>query len=125
MRMKEFVDKYCADIKALYSDTRSLLKEDYDLPFDDEIEDDSGQMVKVVYAGTTAIPILDIITCEKSEFARLYPDFECRELYEQYISGLIMLDGEEAVHRIRNSIQRERDKIDVFKHKNSLADQLC
>lgn len=125
MRMREFVEKYCGDLQALYSETANLLEEDYDLPFDAEIEDDSGQKVKVVYAGNTAIPVMDIISTDRSDFIRMYPSFECRELYDQYIDGLIIVEGEEAINRIRNMIRREQDRVDAFKQQNSFADALC
>ena len=125
MRMHEFVEKYCGDIKAIYSNTVDLLEEDYDLPFDAEIEDDSGQKVKVVFAGDTAVPVLDIVSTDRSDFIRMYPDFECRELYDQYIDGLVLLEGEEEVNRIRNMMKREQDRVDAFKQHNSFTEALC
>lgn len=125
MRIREFVDKFCADLKSLYENTASILDEEYDLPFDDEIEDDSGNTLKVVYAGTLAIPILDIITSDRSDFVKMYPTFEARELYDNYIGALTLLEGEEAVYHIRNAMRLEQERISVFKNKNSLASQLC
>lgn len=125
MRIREFVDKFCADLKSLYENTASILDEEYDLPFDDEIEDDSGNSMKVVYAGTLAIPILDIITSDRSDFVKMYPTFEARELYDNYIGALTLLEGEEAVYHIRNAMRLEQERISVFKNKNSFASQLC
>jgi hypothetical protein len=55
----------------------------------------------------------------------MYPDFECRELYDQYIDGLVLLEGEEAVNRIRNMMKREQDRVDAFKQHNSFTEALC
>lgn len=123
MRMQEFIDKYCEDIKALCKDRATLL-DDFDLPFDDIEEDDSGQQVKVIYCGQYTIPILDIITSTKEDFARSYPDFACRELYDNYVGSLIMLEGEDAVNHIRNVIQREQERVAAFAQDNSLADMV-
>ncbi|MCM1440599.1 MAG: hypothetical protein NC131_15590 [Roseburia sp.] len=125
MRIREFVDTYCADLKSLFENTASILDEEYDLPFEDEIEDDAGNTMKVVYAGTTPIPILDIITSDRSDFVKLYPTFEARELYDSYIGALTLLEGEEAVYHIRNAMRMEQERISIFKNKNSLAGQLC
>lgn len=122
--IREFVDKYCSDLKALYEGTESILDEEYGLPFDAEIEDDSGAAVKVVYAGTMPIPILDIITTDRSDFVRLYPTFEARELYDGYIGALTIMEGEEAVNHIRNAMRKEQERINIFKNKNSLSSQL-
>lgn len=125
MRIREFVDKYCADLKSVYSDTASILDEEYDLPFDVEIEDDSGTLVKVVYAGDVPIPILDIITSDRSDFIKAYPTFEARELYDNYIGALTILEGEDAVFHMRNIMRQEQERISIFKNKNSLSSQLC
>lgn len=123
MKIAEFVDKYCADIKALYKE-RSRLLDNYDLPFDDEIEDDAGQRLQVVYAGDIAIPVADIITSTREDFARLYPSFECRELYDRYVNSLIMLEGEEALNHIRGSMKREQDRVRAFSVDNELSEML-
>lgn len=123
MKMQEFIDKYCEDIKSLCKNRASLL-DDFDLPYDDVEEDDSGQPVKVVYCGQYTIPILDIITTTKEDFARNYPDFACRELYDNYVSSLIMLEGEDAVNHIRNVIQHEQERVLAFAQDNTLADMV-
>ena len=97
MLIHEFIVEYCQDIVETYTATHSKLLDSFDLPYDDEIEDDSGELMKVVYCGEKAIPINDILSMSKSDFARVYPDFECRDLYDKYIESLIMLEGEDAL----------------------------
>lgn len=123
MRMMEFINTYCADIKALYKE-RSRLLDDYDLPYDDEIEDDAGQLMKVVYAGTKVIPIADIITSTREDFARMYPSFECRDLYDKYVAALIMFEGEDALTHIRGSMQREQERVKAFNADSELSDMV-
>lgn len=124
MRMPEFIDKYCADIKALYVSTDAILDDGLDLPYDDIIEDDSGRKMKIVWSGEVAIPINDIITSDRSDFIRMYPSFDCRELYDNYMNALIILDGEEAVKKIRNEIMREKQRIDNFGIADELVDMI-
>lgn len=114
MLIHEFIVKYCQDIVETYTATHSKLLDSFDLPYDDEIEDDSGELMKVVYCGEKAIPINDILSMSKSDFARVYPDFECRDLYDKYIESLIMLEGEDALSHIRSVLDQERQRIKEF-----------
>ena len=110
----EFIVEYCQDIVETYTATHSKLLDSFDLTYDDEIEDDSGELMKVVYCGEKAIPINDILSMSKSDFARVYPDFECRDLYDKYIESLIMLEGEDALNHIRSVLDQERQRIKEF-----------
>lgn len=114
MLIHEFIVEYCQDIVETYTATHSKLLDSFDLPYDDEIEDDSGELMKVVYCGEKAIPINDILSMSKSDFARVYPDFECRDLYDKYIESLVMLDGEDALNHIRSVLDQERQRIKEF-----------
>lgn len=114
MLIHEFIVEYCQDIVEIYTATHSKLLDSFDLPYDDEIEDDSGELMKVVYCGEKAIPINDILSMSKSDFARVYPDFECRDLYDKYIESLIMLEGEDALNHIRSVLDQERQRIKEF-----------
>lgn len=114
MLIHEFIVEYCQDIVDTYTATHSKLLDSFDLPYDDEIEDDSGELMKVVYCGEKAIPINDILSMSKSDFARVYPDFECRDLYDKYIESLVMLEGEDALNHIRSVLDQERQRIKEF-----------
>lgn len=114
MLIHEFIGEYCQDIVETYTATHSKLLDSFDLPYDDEIEDDSGELMKVVYCGEKAIPINDILSMSKSDFARVYPDFECRDLYDKYIESLVMLEGEDALNHIRSVLDQERQRIKEF-----------
>lgn len=114
MLIHEFIVEYCPDIVETYTATHSKLLDSFDLPYDDEIEDDSGELMKVVYCGEKAIPINDILSMSKSDFARVYPDFECRDLYDKYIESLVMLEGEDALNHIRSVLDQERQRIKEF-----------
>ena len=114
MLIHEFIVEYCQDIVETYTATHSKFLDSFDLPYDDEIEDDSGELMKVVYCGEKAIPINDILSMSKSDFARVYPDFECRDLYDKYIESLVMLEGEDALNHIRSVLDQERQRIKEF-----------
>ncbi len=123
MKLMEFVDKYCSDLVEHYQEKNKALELD-DLPYDDIIEDDTGEKIKVVYAGQKAIPVMDIISSTREDFAVLYPDFESRELYDRYIEQLVFWDGEEAVRHIQLMMRREQERVKAFNEDNSLADNI-
>lgn len=123
MRIDEFAQTYCQDLLELYKDKKSIL-DDYDLPYDDIIDDDEGTPIKVVYVGTKAIPITDIVSCTRDDFAQLYPDFESRELYDRYIDQLTIFEGEEAVMHIRNTMKREQERVKAFGDDNDLSEMV-
>ena len=114
MLIHEFIVEYCQEIVETYTATYSNLLDSFDLPYDDEIEDDYRELMKVVYCCEKAIPINDILSMSKSDFARVYPDFECRDLYDKYIESLIMLEGEDALNHIRSVLDQERQRIKEF-----------
>ena len=121
--MREFIDTYCSDLKEKAQSCKELIDME-ELPHDYVITDDSGQKIPIVLCSGKEIPVMDIITCTEEDFARLYPDMECREMYKQYIDSLTILDGEEALKHIRNTMAREQERIKAFSEENGLADQL-
>ena len=123
MKIDEFIEEYCQDIKERFKESKSLVEE-LGLPYDTTITDDTGEEIPVVYAGKTAIPVMDIITSKAEDFAVMYPDFECRELYDNYMSSLEFEDGPDAVQHIRKLIQKEQDRVQAFTEDNSLSEML-
>lgn len=121
--MAEFIAKYCADIKQR-SEARKNLIDMEDLPHDEIITDESGQKIPIVLCCGKEIPVMDIITSTEEDFARLYPDMECREMYRMYIEALTILDGEEAVNHIRNTMSREQERVKAFSEDNELSQML-
>lgn len=117
MLIRDFAREYCSDIVESYKAAHSKLLDSFDLPYDDEIEDESGELMKVVYCGEKVIPINDILSMSREDFARIYPDFDCRELYDKYIDSIVMLEGEDALNHIRGVLDRERQRIEEFSNR--------
>lgn len=123
MKMKEFIDKYCPELRTLSKkmEKTSPLEE---LPNDGIMIDDSGERIPYVLCEGNEIPIMDIITMSEDDFARQYPSMEARELYKNYIDSLIIYDGPEAISHIRNSLVQEQKRVKAFSESNSLSDSL-
>lgn len=121
--MKEFIDKYCPELRTLSKkmEKTSPLEE---LPNDGIMIDDSGERIPYVLCEGNEIPIMDIITMSEDDFARQYPSMEARELYKNYIDSLIIYDGPEAISHIRNSLVQEQKRVKAFSESNSLSDSL-
>lgn len=123
MEMKEFIDKYCPELRTLSKkmEKTSPLEE---LPNDGIMIDDSGERIPYVLCEGNEIPIMDIITMSEDDFARQYPSMEARELYKNYIDSLVIYDGPEAISHIRNSLVQEQKRVKAFSESNSLSDSL-
>lgn len=85
-----------------------------DFPYDEIITDESDTPFKVVYSETRRIPIWDILQMERQEFAKVYPAPSDLETYDNYCNSVILLEGEEALSEIRNTIRRELESIKNF-----------
>lgn len=113
MKLGEFCDKYCQDILARHQKAEKLFMAD-DFPYDEIITDESDTPFKVVYSETRRIPIWDILQMERQEFAKVYPAPSDLETYDNYCNSVILLEGEEALSEIRNTIRRELESIKNF-----------
>lgn len=111
MKIFAFIDQYCSDLV----ETAKVKSDIIDLsnfPHDAEITDESGAKVQVIYVNHYAIPIMDILSLERDEFARVYPGIDNLEAYDNYVSNVTMLEGEDAVMRIRRAIDAAVNKLD-------------
>ena len=101
MKLGQFIDEYCQDIIDQKNVRQSYLGKDDGLPCDEIVEDDSGQMMKVVYSATRRIPVMDILEMDRNEFAKVYSSESDLETYDRYCDAFIILEGEEALDAMR------------------------
>lgn len=111
--MAEFIRVYCSDIVAEKERQKELF-DDEPFPFEDIIYDEDGNPIKIVYGGQTEIPITDILSMPRDEFERVYQNGECLATYDNYVENIVMIEGEEALNKIRNLINAEQEKISSF-----------
>lgn len=110
MKIYEFISVYCQDLVSKNRVAKTLMALD-GLPRDDVISDDEGTLVPVVFVDGSAIPISDFITMDRDDFLKTYTSPGAPEAFDNYIAALSILEGEEALNRIRNAIAAETERL--------------
>lgn len=111
MRIYAFAEIYCQDI----IDNQKKLAALVDLsefPHDDIIDDDDGNKIPVVFVDGNAIPISDFITMDRDDFLVIYKTQGCPEAFDNYVSALTILEGEEALSKIRSMVLNETKRLE-------------
>lgn len=111
MTIEEFAALHCQDILA-----RAKQLGEFDLfadyPFDEIIyADDDDIPIRVINCPSGQIPIADIISLNRDEFATLYPDEDSLVAYDKYMAMFIIIEGAEVVNQIRNAMLREAQRL--------------
>lgn len=110
MRIHTFIDLYCQDIVDAQR-KKAALVDLAEFPHDDVIEDEEGCKIPVVFVDGNAIPVSDFITLDRSDFLSVYKTQGCPEAFDNYVSALTILEGEEALSKIRNMIMKETERL--------------
>lgn len=111
MKIYEFISKYCQDLV----ESHNLRKEMFDLTdfvHDDVIIDIEGNKIPIVYVDNEQVPISDILTMTRDDFVKTYKMQSAGTVYDNYIATLEMLEGEDALNAIRNSIRNEKKRLE-------------
>lgn len=111
MRIYEFIDKYCKDLVDESKERKSLI-DLAEFPHDDTIIDVEGNTIPVVIIDGESVPVADFLTMFKDDFLHVWKLPGAEVAYDNYIGALEVLEGEEALSRIRNSILAERAKLE-------------
>lgn len=111
MRIFEFIDKYCKDLIASAREKASLVDLS-EFPHDGFEKDIEGKNIPVVYVDDTYIPVSDFITLDKNDFVATHKTPSAAEAFDNYISALEIIEGEEVIAHIRNQIAAERASIE-------------
>lgn len=116
LNITEFMEKYCQDILKEDKVRDMLDNEDiysYDVARPDP---ETGKMIKYVIDDKgIEIPVLDIIEMDEEDFKNYYRTPEAMKLYHQYISNFTITYGEDILLELRNSVQKQNERIKQFK----------
>lgn len=110
MRIFEFIDKYCQDLVVSAKQARDLIDLS-EFAHDAIVSDAEGNKIPVVCIDGHDIPVSDFLTMDKADFTNVWRSQNCAEAYDNYISALEILEGEEALSRIRKAILAERERL--------------
>ena len=110
MKIFQFIDKYCQDLVEESKKKKSLIDLS-EFPHDGFDEDIEGNTVPVVNIDGTLVPVSDFFTMDKADFVNVWKLDSAADTYDSYMSVLEVLEGEDAVNRIRNSILAEQQRL--------------
>lgn len=110
MTIFAFIDQYCQDLVEEHKRKAKLI-DLAEFPHDYTITDVDGKVIPVINVDSVDVPISDIFTLDRSDFLAFYKLPSAAEAYDNYVSNLEILEGEEALSRIRNSIILERERL--------------
>lgn len=110
MRIYTFIEEYCGDIL----EAAKIRRQTIDLtefPYDELVTDNEGKQYPAINIDGVLVPINDIFTMEKEDFVREWNLPSAGECYTNYMDNMDVLEGEEAVAKIRLALRREVDRI--------------
>lgn len=110
MKIFEFIAEFCQDLVNKSKQEKELIDLN-EFAHDDVITDAEGNKIPVVCVDGLSIPVGDFLSMDKSDFVSVWKTPGCSEAYDNYISALEILEGEEALSRIRKAITAERERL--------------
>lgn len=113
MNICEFAETYCKDILA-EAQRRSSVFDLSGFSYDEVITEEDGTQVCVINTPNYQIPLVDILSLGRPDFAAIWPYQECLEAFDAYVKTLIITEGEEALTQIRDALRSEMDKISRY-----------
>jgi len=117
MKLKEFIEKYCADIMAEAAKQKALVPE-IEFTYDTIIKDEEGYPVKVIEVEGFYVDITDILSLSENDFVQKYPQEAAIEAYRRYLENFIIIEGEEVLEMVRRRVASSQDKIAAYKDLN-------
>lgn len=110
MRIFEFIDKYCSDLVEAHK-RKAKLVDLAEFPHDYTVTDVEGNVIPVINIDGVDVPIHDVFTLDRQDFIAIYKLPTAAEAYDNYVGNLEILEGEEALSRIRNQILAARENL--------------
>lgn len=110
MRIYQFIDAYCKDLVENNRKKKSMINLS-SFPHDAEIIDAEGKSIPVVFVDGENVPISDLFTMDKEDFTNTWKLPSAGEVYDAYLGVLEVLEGADALNRVRTSILTEQEKL--------------
>lgn len=110
MKIKEFIKTYCSDMVKSYSNNKKLV--DWTtLPYQEMGEDTDGNPTPVVYIDGEQVPVKDFVAYDKTDFVSIHKMPSAGEIYDNYISSLVILEGADVINQYRDRMKKEAEQI--------------
>lgn len=118
MRIFQFMEEYCKDLIEADRERRELMDMTV-FPHDGVEQSPDGKDVPVVYVGDLTVPVSEFFTMTKEDFVFTYKDPKSAECYDNYVSALEIIEGEDVINRVRNEIMAAKNDIPTLNTGNS------
>ena len=110
MNIFQFIADYCQDLVE-ESKTKKALIDFNEFPHDTIVHDAEGNPIPVVVVDSFDIPVSDFLSLDRIDFLSAWKTPNAGEAFDNYISALEILEGEDALSRIRKTIAAERERL--------------
>lgn len=110
MTIFQFITEYCSDLVEESKQRKSLIDLS-EFPHDDVITDSEGAKIPIVLVDGNEIPVSDFLTMDKPDFLNIWKSQGAGEAFDNYVSALEILEGEDVLARVRNAILQERERL--------------
>lgn len=106
----QFIAQYCQDLVANVKKEKELVDLS-SFAHDAIIKDAEGNSIPVVIVDNLEIPVSDFLTMDRNDFIKQWNSVNVPEAFDNYISALEILEGADALSRVRQAILSERDRL--------------
>lgn len=110
MKIFQFMEEYCQDLLQADKERKELLDMTV-FPHDGVEQSPDGKDVPVVYVGDLSVPVSEFFTMSRDDFLYTYKDPAAAECYDNYVSALEIIEGEDVINMVRNSILAAKSDI--------------
>lgn len=110
MKIYEFMEKYCQDLLEKDKQRKELI-DMTTFPHDGIEQSPDGRDVPVVYVGNLSVPVSEFLCMTKADFTYVYKDPMAAECYDNYVSALEIIEGEDVINMIRNRVMAARKEL--------------
>lgn len=118
MRIFQFIEEYCQDLLEADRARKELIDMTI-FPHDGIEQSPDGKDVPVVYVGDLVVPVSEFFTMSKDDFLYTYKDPQAEECYDNYVSALEIIEGEDVINQVRNSIMAAKEDLPTLNTGNS------
>lgn len=110
MRIYAFAEQYCADILAEAQERKQII-DMTEFPYDELVRDSEGKLFPAINIDGIMVPLNDLFILERQDFISEWKLPSAAESYDNYMSNMEVLEGEEAVAKIRLALRAEADRL--------------
>ncbi len=110
MKIYTFIEQFCSDIIKEVQERKQVI-DLTEFPYDEIVTDNEGKKYPAINIDGIMVPLNDLFVMERVDFIREWKLPSAAESYDNYMSNMDVLEGEEAVAKIRLALKAEADRL--------------